>query len=666
MKSKLSAIVLAIVTLFAGPASAQLVAIDTTKPIFAEEVVITATRTAKALEEVPVPVLVIPASEIQMQGATRLSEVLGGQLGFNLQYNRLGSVGVQLHGLDAGYTLILVDGEPLVGNIEGFVDISRIPVANIERIEVTHGPASSLYGSDALAGVINIITRRAARSTSSFVKAQYGAFGTVDLTGQFDVTGNAASASVYLNRYSTGGYDLNENAPGPTVPPFANYDTGLNAEYRIDSFTTLKSFARLAYQDLEGISAIQQGTPTGSQTQELIRVDWSLAPSLAHQFSTRTKAKLSTYAGRSTADANYQAVGASELQDYFNFDQFRSETELQLDHLLNSQLLLTGGGGAMVESVEADFMAGDRTTVTSTFAYGQLEWIPNSKFDLITSSRLDAHPDYATQINPKLAVMYKTSPDLKFKASVGRGFKAPTFEQRYVNFTNPLGGNYTVLGTEGLQQALVAFENAGLIDRYLVDPTTLTTVRPETSLSYSLGVTVDVADGVSLQSSLFRNDVEDLIETRVIAIKTDGQNLFSYVNIAEVLTQGFDVESSLRPVDGATVSIGYQYLEAESKTTGHDLAGRSRHSGRLQIQGSNRRLGLSAFVRAVYKSSYPFVTGTDITVDGHSIWDVSLTKQLTSDLQFGVGAENLFDFTESALLPEEPGRRWFARLIFNP
>ncbi|HLE57582.1 MAG TPA: TonB-dependent receptor plug domain-containing protein, partial [Rhodothermia bacterium] len=216
MKSKLSAIALAIILLFAGPASAQLVAIDTTKPIFAEEVVITATRTAKALEEVPVPVLVIPASEIQMQGATRLSDVLGGQLGFNLQYNRLGSVGVQLHGLDAGYTLILVDGEPLVGNIEGFVDISRIPVANIDRIEITHGPASSLYGSDALAGVINIITRRAARSTSSFVKAQYGAFGTVDLTGQFEVSGNAASASAYLNRYSTDGYDLNENAPGPT------------------------------------------------------------------------------------------------------------------------------------------------------------------------------------------------------------------------------------------------------------------------------------------------------------------------------------------------------------------------------------------------------------------------------------------------------------------
>jgi outer membrane receptor for ferrienterochelin and colicins len=53
-------------------------------------------------------------------------------------------------------------------------------------------------------------------------------------------------------------------------------------------------------------------------------------------------------------------------------------------------------------------------------------------------------------------------------------------------------------------------------------------------------------------------------------------------------------------------------------------------------------------------------------VDGHSVWDVSLTKRVTSNLDFGIGADNLFDYTEPALLPEEPGRRWFARLIFNP
>lgn len=654
------------VILLAQAAAAQLVAIDTTKPIMADEIVVTATRTAKSLEQVPVPVSVIPAAEIQMQGATNLSDVLSGQLGFNLQYNRLGSVGVQLHGLDAGYTLILVDGEPVVGNIEGFVDISRIPVANIERVEITHGPASSLYGSDALAGVINIITRKASGSMNSTIKAQYGAFGTVDLTGNIDLAGPTASTSLYVNRYSTDGYDLNKSAPGPTVPPFANYDVGAHAEYRPGKSTTLKTTGRIAYQDLQGISAIQQGTPTNSQDQQLIRVDWSIAPSISHQFSPYTKAKASFYNGRSTADANYQQVGKTGLTDYFNFDQFRSESELQIDHLLSTQFLVTGGGGVTVESVEADFMAGDRKTATSTFGYGQVEWIPNETFDVISSARIDAHPDYTTQVNPKLAVMYKVSPDLKIKASVGRGFRAPTFEQRYVNFTNPLGGNYTVLGTDGLQDALQAFEDAGLIREWLVDRSTLMKVRPETSLSYSLGVTVDLSSALSLQSSLFRNDVNDLIETRVLAIKSDGQNLFSYVNLAQVFTQGFDVDASVRVGGGAVMSAGYQYLEAESKTTGDMLAGRSRHSGRVQLQGSNSRLGLSGFVRGTYKSRSPFVTGTDIMIDAHSIWDVSLTKELSSHLQIGVGAENLFDFTQPALLPQEPGRRWFARLILNP
>ncbi|MGA7306263.1 MAG: TonB-dependent receptor [Rhodothermales bacterium] len=654
------------VLLLAQSATAQLVAIDTTKPILVDEIVVTATRTAKSLEQVPVPVTVIPAAEIQMQGATNLSDVLSGQLGFNLQYNRLGSVGVQLHGLDAGYTLILVDGEPVVGNIEGFVDISRIPVANIERVEITHGPASSLYGSDALAGVINIITRKGSNSTNSTVKAQYGAFGTVDLTGQVDLAGPRASTSLYVNRYSTDGYDLNKAAPGPTVPPFENYDVGLNGEYRLGQFTKIKSSGRLAYQNLQGISAIQQGTPTNSQNQQLIRVDWSIAPSITHQFSPLTKARLSFYNGRSTADANYQQAGQSTLTDYFNFDQFRSQSEFQLDHLINSHFLLTGGGGITVESVSADFMAGDRKRATSSFAYGQVEWIPSKKIDVISSARLDAHPDYTNQVNPKLALMYTFSPDLKLKASVGRGFRAPTFEQRYVNFTNPLGGNYTVLGTDGLQQSLQAFEDAGLIREWLVDRSTLTQVKPETSISYSLGVTFDLSRSVSLQSSLFRNDVNDLIETRVLAIKKDGQNLFSYVNLAEVFTQGFDVDASARLFDGAMASVGYQYLEAQSKTSGSTLAGRSRHSGRIQLQGSNKKLGLTGFLRGIYKSSYPFVTGTNIVVGGHSVWDVSLTKELSSHLQIGVGADNVFDFTEPAFLPEEPGRRWFARLILNP
>lgn len=654
------------VLLLAQSATAQLVAIDTTKPILVDEIVVTATRTAKSLEQVPVPVTVIPAAEIQMQGATNLSDVLSGQLGFNLQYNRLGSVGVQLHGLDAGYTLILVDGEPVVGNIEGFVDISRIPVANIERVEITHGPASSLYGSDALAGVINIITRKGSNSTTSTVKAQYGAFGTVDLTGQVDLAGPRASTSLYVNRYSTDGYDLNKAAPGPTVPPFENYDVGLNGEYRLGQFTKIKSSGRLAYQNLQGISAIQQGTPTNSQNQQLIRIDWSIAPSITHQFSPFTKARLSFYNGRSTADANYQQAGQSKLTDYFNFDQFRSQSEFQLDHLLNSHFLLTGGGGITVESVSADFMAGDRKRATSSFAYGQIEWIPSKRIDVISSARLDAHPDYTDQVNPKLALMYTFSPDLKLKASVGRGFRAPTFEQRYVNFTNPLGGNYTVLGTDGLQQSLQAFEDAGLIREWLVDRSTLTQVRPETSLSYSLGVTYDLSRSLSFQSSLFRNDVNDLIETRVLAIKTDGQNLFSYVNLAEVFTQGFDVDASIRIPGGGVLSTGYQYLEAQSKTTGYTLAGRSRHSGRLQLQASNRQLGLTGFVRGIYKSNYPFVTGTDIAVPGHTTWDVSLTKELGPHLQIGIGADNLFDYTEPAFLPEEPGRRWFARLILNP
>ena len=124
-----------------------------------KEVVITGTRTLKSLQQVPIPITRITAEEIKKKGLVRLNEVLSEQTGMTILDDPHGQ-GIQIQGFDPAYTLILIDGLPLIGRSTGILELSRITTNNIDRIEIVKGPTSSLYGSEAMAGVVNIITDR--------------------------------------------------------------------------------------------------------------------------------------------------------------------------------------------------------------------------------------------------------------------------------------------------------------------------------------------------------------------------------------------------------------------------------------------------------------------------------------------------------------------------
>ena len=120
------------------------------------EIVITSTRTAIQLGNVTVPYQLINKKNIEQIGSLRLKDILQEQTGLYIT-NGFGA-GVQMQGLNPDYTIILLNGEPLVGRTAGVLDLNRISISNIKRIEIVKGPSSSLYGSEAMAGVINIIT----------------------------------------------------------------------------------------------------------------------------------------------------------------------------------------------------------------------------------------------------------------------------------------------------------------------------------------------------------------------------------------------------------------------------------------------------------------------------------------------------------------------------
>ena len=121
-----------------------------------DSVVVTATRSERKLGNITVPVTIVNAKMIQQNGSLRLTNILSEQAGLTLTSGF--GAGVQLQGLNPDYTIILINGEPLVGRTAGVLDLNRIALGNIKKIEIVKGPSSSLYGSEAMAGVINIIT----------------------------------------------------------------------------------------------------------------------------------------------------------------------------------------------------------------------------------------------------------------------------------------------------------------------------------------------------------------------------------------------------------------------------------------------------------------------------------------------------------------------------
>ena len=681
-------------TLFAGRAHAQSVASsDTTEadttawgtPVELERVVVTATRSQKRLGQVPVPTSVIDAGEIEARGVRRLSDLLAEQPGIQLNYDH--GAGVQVQGFDADYTLILIDGEPVIGRTAGTLNLDRITVADVEQVEVVRGPSSSLYGSEALAGVINVITKEPSAPLEGTVQAQYGTHNTSDASIRVAGTRGDWRGKAFVSRYASDGYTLTSSAT-PTTPSFTNYVARSTLGYALGTDTDLEVRGRLAHEDQSRITQVQ-----GNETQRFDSIgeqtDWSLTPTLTHTLRPGTTLELSAVASGYRTETRLVGQGDGLRLNNSRFNQQYRKGEAQLQTALGDAHLATVGAGYIRESVDADRVTGHRT---GGFVFVQDEWTPTDWLDLVPSARLDAHSDYATRISPKLAALVRPVDGLRVRASVGSGYKAPAFRQLYLNFTNAQAG-YTVFGAEEVRGGLDSLDANNEIAALLQDPSTLGgAMDAERSVAYNVGVRVDLPAALTLDANLYHNEVRDLIDTQPVARKTNGQQVFTYFNRGRVFTQGLEAELTWQPHPALDAAISYTYLNAKDRDVlnqledgrifrrtdaGRDVAvpvsdyaglrGRSRHRATVRFTARAEGAGFTASIRGRYRSRYGFsdVNGNGIVdtdaeyAPGYAMLDLTLTQTLVDDVALQIGANNLTDYTNAQYTPEFSGRTWF-------
>jgi outer membrane receptor for ferrienterochelin and colicins len=662
--------------------------------IFAEleEVVISASRSERSIYEVGAAVQVITAQEIGKSGTERLSDILSRQAGINLTHEH--GVGVQLMGLASEYIMILINGQPVAGRTAGVLDLDRISVSNVKRIEIIRGPSSSLYGSEALAGVINIITDD--QSTElGMIEVQYRRFNTANVSARFQRRKGQLQWRGFGNFYGGSGYDLKPEAYGPTAPPFRTgtlenhlkWKVRPKHEFLIDSrmyFEKQLPSYRIATE--ENISGFNRVTDIGTTLQ------------LNSVFRSKTKGVGTLYHSFYTNTTEHQLDESAEIyyRDFFHLHFFRPEyiAETRWSDVNRSNY----GVGGTFSFIKSDRYEGAQS-MHNYFAFAQHEWDIISKIRLISGIRWDGQSSFGHQVNPKISILYRPTTQWNIRASAGTGFKAPDPRQLFLNFSNPLAG-YSVFGALVLEEGLSELDQQGQLAEILA-MSYEQALNAERSYAFNVGYTWRPVRGVSVESDAFFNHVYNLIDTRAVARKTNGQTVFSYYNVNRIFTAGIHSQITYRK-QGWIASVAYEFLKtgdyevlqglrkgiiyrrnaetfATERVQSADYFGlfnRPRHTGSLALMYTHPLKQWFINSRAVFRGQFGFgdVNGNqipDIAAEmgprhillylsgGTTVWD--------NRLEISAGIDNLSNFTSVEYLPSINGiNPWIkVRYIFH-
>lgn len=645
-----------------------------------DEVVVSATRMERHLGSLSVPVQVIDAEVIRQAGYLRLQDALQEQTGLQLVYDH--GVGIQIQGLDADYTLIMIDGEPLIGRVAGTLDLSRLNITDIKRIEIMRGPSSALYGSEALAGVINIITgddqAPGHRLQSSL---RYGSMHIRHFQLKAATTTDKLQASASWNFYGNDGYDYQPNTYGATLSPFYNHTLRTSIRYDWSQAWTLRLSARLFEEHIR--DAFQQGSTKIDGHAYL--ADRNLLATLEWAPDDRLFLQFRNYITDYRTRERFWYKDSTALFDQTFFDQLFWRPEVFMQWAIHQKQTLSGGVGLNEEYVEASRYEG-RKRMYNLYAYVQHEWHIAHSWHIHTGARLDHHSIYGTQLSPKWGVRWQQN-KLGARLAVGRGFKAPDFRQLYLNFTNNSAG-YTVLGTEEVRTGIRHLLEQGLIQQILLDPEQVAMLRPESSWAVNLGADWRANERLSVEINLFRNDLRNMIDTQPVARRTNGQFVFSYRNLNRVVTQGIEYEMRYRLGRYWQLAAGYQYLDAfepeviERIERGEiftrdpqtlvsrrvrreeygGLFNRSRHSANLKVFFKHPTWQASG--RLIYRGRYGWgdANGNLILDDsreyvkGYALLNLSLGYRWKRFYQIQAGIDNTLDYRDPEWIPALPPR----------
>ena len=643
-------------------------------PVYSfDEVVVTATRTENDVKKVPASTQVITQEDIKRGGATSVRNALSMYANiFQKSKVRGGGHDIIIRGMETKHSLVMVNGRRIsneadANGLGNAMSLDRININDVEKIEIVRGPSSALYGSEAMGGVLNIITKpskeqtlltgleHTSEDTSHWWHADTGRIGNFSMTldarfnkinrsmldtaTESDPYGTAQTYNASLNYY------VNDHS---YVNAYMDYysqhlktDTGTPTMKPI-TLTTSRGMSLSGQAMLEGTGskAFKQKNYGISWNGKTDKNDWQIQAYMSKfNWSTTSNTKVLGSIPPAGMEGMFNFLLQNQKNAYdFNHDEHNMWAIEGRDSLrVNDHHRVTfgaeyvkdkvagtglGSNGDGVHSITENgkTKSSSEKTLSSYAAYLQDE-IEYGKWFIVPAIRYDHHSAYGSHTSPKIGVTYNATDHFRIKANYGDGFKAPSVSQLFYDLDMRMGPSYVHLtGNPNL--------------------------KPEKSKSWDLGVEAEFGKGYG-SLTYFDNDVDNLIASIPKGKDSNGHNLYRYENVNKARIKGLENTLGYRFNDTLEFKVTSTLLDAKDTSAGKDLTQRARLSQIYQlIYDDHKDTGWSAVLWN--QLDYKFVTGKawedgESVKKSYSLTNFSLTRKVNKDTRVYGSVQNIFD-----------------------
>jgi len=595
-------------------------------PFDLNAVVVTGTRTEKNMKDVPVLTQVISSKRLDAISTNNIQNILELTIP-NISFTKAGyGTRMAMQGLDAKYMVFLIDGEKMAGETNGNIDYSRINTDNIEQIEIIRGASSSLYGSNAMGAVINIITKDVKQPVEVSIKSRYNSLEDLNYGGTVGFRfGKFTSKTEYEHKYITG-YDLTpETNLDWTVDQYKGFS--LNQKFGWNPTSKIRVKLKGGYYENFRFDG-NAGDLIHKKYSDLngqIKIDYL--------YGVANKFEMSMFSDK------YQIQNVAEALDNQLFlisNDFVNVGRITNTMAIGAYHFVTSGIEANSEKMLNDRIDGTTKSALDLNAFVQDELKISPKLTSIAGFRFNNHSVYGLHFTPQVSLMYKMS-SFKFRASYSSGYKAPTLKELYMYYS-----------------PVPVIEIRGNKD-----------LKPETSNYGSLSAEFSKAS-VNISVMGFYNYINNLI-TEVNDV--NDTRVWTYMNVSKARTYGVELQSSFKTAFGLSLNCAYTYNRARTDTSNNQIWGTYKHSATGSLDYSIRHKNYSFSMNLTGKllgqmffQEVDETTGiqSEKNIPTHSLWKFSVSQKVLSGIMFTAGIDNVLDYHDKELfISLNPGRTYF-------
>lgn len=604
-----------------------------------DQVVVSATRTERNLKNVPIAVQVINSKTIEAMQVPTMRDLLEYELpGIDFKNNG-GYTNINMLGFGGKYVLFLIDGERMAGESFDNIDYNRIDIENIERIEIIKGASSSLYGSNAVGGVINIITKKPSHPLNIRAATRFGSQNeqnynlSVDSKqkwGTFSLTGSYKNRDPYLLKDRSP--LTQEFADGSVVeqPLSETYiagfqDLGLRPRVTFNIGSKLELETRGGY-------FFKERHPGGLDGKKVRDRFYDYTGGLKIKYSISDKQHLSVSGNYDRYDKfNYYKLLDEEEKDYEN-GQFRFGA--LYDILIAGKHSLVAGveyfsDDLMTYMFESDGANGKRDAQTYS-AFAQQDWVLSDKITVVGGLRYDYHSQFKGHLSPRLSAMYKPSRKITLRGGYSGGFRSPTLKELYTNWFHPYGGGFQIVGNEDMKAEVsnnFNFSAEGTFGKTLI--TTMAQYSIIEDKISNIWVNEDTTQYVNVGDARIFSTEFSISHRLNKNIQLKGTYAYVHDDLGKrsivrphTATGRIDFRSTFFKKYNPSLSFSGKFF------SGMDTYGTG------DITETNDETGITEETSEEYRVHY----------EAYSIWRLTFTQPLPLNFSLNAGINNLFDY----------------------